>query len=57
MIKDGQMQEENMRKANITVHGLHEMLRLTAKLTQIEKVQEAYLERSGNISVILCKQD
>lgn len=52
MIKDGQLQEENMKKANITVHDLNEVLRLNGKVTRIEQVKEAYLERSGNISVI-----
>lgn len=57
MIKDGQIQEKNMKKANITIHDLHEVLRLNGKLTKIEEVHEAYLERSGNISVIPRKQD
>ncbi|MDQ3290735.1 MAG: DUF421 domain-containing protein [Bacteroidota bacterium] len=56
MIKDGQLQEENMNRANITIHDLHEVLRLNGKLTKIEEVEEAYLERSGNISVIARKQ-
>lgn len=52
LIKNGQMQEENLKKSNITIHDLHEVLRLNGKVTQIEEVEEAYLERSGNISVI-----
>lgn len=57
MIKDGQLQEQNMQRENITIHDLHEVLRLTGKLTRVEEVQEAYLERSGNISVIPRKQN
>ncbi len=56
LIKDGQIQEENMKKQNFTIHDLNEVLRLNGKLTKVEEVQEAYLERSGNVSVIPRKQ-
>ncbi|QNF33546.1 DUF421 domain-containing protein [Adhaeribacter swui] len=56
LVKDGQVQEKNMRKQKITIHDLHEMLRLNGKTTKIEEVQEAYLERSGNVSVIIRNQ-
>ncbi|RDC61636.1 hypothetical protein AHMF7616_00216 [Adhaeribacter pallidiroseus] len=57
LVKDGQIQEENMKKQNFTIHDLNEVLRLNGKLTQVEEVQEAYLERSGNVSVIPRKQN
>lgn len=57
LIKDGQVQEENIKKQNFTIHDLHEVIRLNGKLTKIEEVQEAYLERSGNVSIIPRKQD
>ena len=56
LIKDGKIQEENMKKQNFTTHDLNEVLRLNGKLTKVEEVQEAYLERSGNVSVIPRKQ-
>lgn len=56
LVKDGQIQEENMKKQSFTIHDLNEVLRLNGKLTKVEEVQEAYLERSGSVSVIPRKQ-
>lgn len=56
LVKDGQIQEETMKKQNLTIHDLNEVLRMNGKLTKVEDVQEAYLERSGNVSVIPRKQ-
>lgn len=57
MVKDGQLQQTNMQKENITEQDLLEVLRTQGKITQVQEVQEAYLERSGNISVIPRKQE
>jgi uncharacterized membrane protein YcaP (DUF421 family) len=57
MVKDGQMQKANMHRTNITEQDLLEILRSTGKITQIDAVQEAYLERSGNISVVPRKEE
>ena len=56
MVQDGRMQEANMQRENITEQDLLEILRTTGKLTRIDEVKEAYLERNGNISVIPRKQ-
>jgi uncharacterized membrane protein YcaP (DUF421 family) len=55
-VKDGQLQELNMKQENITEQDLLEILRSSGKITRIDAVQEAYLERSGNISVVPRKE-
>ena len=57
LIKDGQIQQQGVRKAGLSSHDLEQALRLQAQQTDASKVQLAYLERNGNISVIPCKAE
>lgn len=57
LIKDGQIQPEGMRRAALSDHDLAQALRLRANQTDPAKVQLAYLERSGGISVIPCEHE
>lgn len=52
LIKDGVIQDAQMRQARISMNDLAEALRLSGRRDDISKIQEAYLERSGKISVI-----
>ncbi|WP_207539547.1 DUF421 domain-containing protein [Sabulicella rubraurantiaca] len=52
LIKDGEVQEEAMRRARITSADLDQALRINAKHTDRSKIRRAYLERNGSISVI-----
>jgi uncharacterized membrane protein YcaP (DUF421 family) len=51
-VNDGQILWENMKTANVTEHDLREAMRSNAKMSEIEKIKAAYLERSGDISFI-----
>jgi uncharacterized membrane protein YcaP (DUF421 family) len=52
LIKDGEIQEEGMRRANVTLADLAQVLRLQTNGTDPSKVRLAYLERNGEISVV-----
>jgi uncharacterized membrane protein YcaP (DUF421 family) len=52
LIKDGKPVEHNLKKVHITSPDLYETIRLVLHDDQIEKVKEAYLEVSGEISII-----
>ncbi len=52
LIRDGEIQQEGMQRANLSENDLAEALRLQANLTDPSKVRLAYLERDGSISVI-----
>ena len=52
LVRNGQMDEEAMRRNRITADDLEENLRLFGNLRDVAKVAEARLERSGNISVV-----
>jgi uncharacterized membrane protein YcaP (DUF421 family) len=52
LIKDGELQWDAMRKSTITHQDLLSGLRDAANLDDPEKVSRAYLERSGDISVV-----
>jgi uncharacterized membrane protein YcaP (DUF421 family) len=52
LIKDGQVQKEGMRRAFITEDDLEQALRLQTKQTDPSKVERAYLERNGQVSVV-----
>jgi uncharacterized membrane protein YcaP (DUF421 family) len=51
LIKDGQVQEEEMRRAKLSGNDLEQALRLQSR-TDPSKIKRAYLERNGSISVI-----
>ena len=52
LMKNGKYISENMRKKQITENDFLEALRTKGNI-EISKVKYAYLERSGNISIIL----
>lgn len=55
LIKDGKLQEKNMSRTNITLEDIRESIRMEGYNPEIEKVKECYLERSGNLSIIMNK--
>ena len=52
LIKDGEIQWDNMRRSHIGKHDLEMAIRNTGKVARFEDVAEAHFERSGDISVI-----
>lgn len=56
LIEDGKLVEKNMRSSHITEQDLLSAARSQAQITRLEDIKEAYLERSGDIS-ILPKED
>jgi uncharacterized membrane protein YcaP (DUF421 family) len=52
LIKDGHVQQQGMRQAGLSDHDLTQALRMQNDHTDPAKIRLAYLERSGNISVI-----
>ncbi len=52
LVKDGEVQMHNMRKERITEEDIKETMRRTTHCTRIDEIKEAYLERSGQISII-----
>lgn len=51
LIRDGKVQREGLRKASITSEDLGEAMRLQIGQTDPARVQLAYMERNGKISV------
>jgi uncharacterized membrane protein YcaP (DUF421 family) len=56
LIRDGQVDEQAMRKSHMTEHDLWEDLRGKG-VSDLKQVAEARLERSGNLSAIKAKPD
>jgi uncharacterized membrane protein YcaP (DUF421 family) len=52
LVRDGKVLKDGMRRAKITEDDFAEALRLQLHDDDVSKVQEAYMERSGAISVI-----
>jgi uncharacterized membrane protein YcaP (DUF421 family) len=52
LIEDGKIQKIGMRKAGLSDHDLKQALRMQNNHTDPANIRLAYLERSGNISVI-----
>ena len=52
LIKDGQVQEEEMRRAKLSDHDLEQALRLQSRQEDPSRIKRAYLERNGSISII-----
>jgi uncharacterized membrane protein YcaP (DUF421 family) len=53
LIRHGELQWDALRKAHITEHDVHEALRSKGHAADIDAVESAHLERSGEISIIL----
>ena len=57
LIKDGQIQQQGVRRAGVSTHDLEQALRLVAQETDPANVKLAYLERNGKISMIPCPSE
>lgn len=57
LIKDGTVQHEGMRRGSITPDDLAQAVRLETGQTDPTKVESAYLERNGRISVVPYKHE
>jgi uncharacterized membrane protein YcaP (DUF421 family) len=57
LIKDGQIQEQGMRRGGLSTHDLTQAIRLDTNQTDPSKIKLAYLERDGSISVIPFKHE
>lgn len=51
LIRDGKLQEDKLKKHNLTENDLQEALR-NGGVSSIKEVASAYLERSGDISIV-----
>ncbi|EMR00694.1 DUF421 domain-containing protein [Cesiribacter andamanensis] len=52
LVRDGQLLEKNMSSSHITEQDLLSAARTQARIQSLEDIQAAYLERSGDISII-----
>lgn len=52
LYKDGNFMHRNMERVSITEHDILEDLRLEVQMGSLEKIKEAYMERSGKISFV-----
>ncbi|MEJ8802840.1 DUF421 domain-containing protein [Pontibacter sp. H249] len=54
LVKDGELQKDVMRSSSVTENDIKEALRNSGHRPDISSIHRAYLERSGDISII-CK--
>jgi uncharacterized membrane protein YcaP (DUF421 family) len=52
LVRDGEIQWDEMKRAHITEHDLEEALRSAGHRPDVKRVKAAHLERDGDISVI-----
>ena len=52
LIKDGEIQEQGMRKGSITKRDLTQAIRMQTDHRDHTKIKRAYLERNGEISIL-----
>ena len=52
LVADGQQLHDALKRYNVTDHDLQEALRMRIKSEDLAKLKDAFLERSGEISVI-----
>jgi uncharacterized membrane protein YcaP (DUF421 family) len=52
LVEDGRIKQEALKKTNMTEHDLMVSLRSNGGTTDLQSVKAAYLERSGELSVI-----
>lgn len=57
VIKDGVIDEQGRRKAGLSTLDLEQAMRLNASLTDFSRVELAYMERNGDISIIPNKSE
>jgi len=53
IVRDGELQHDELRKTHITEHDLREALRLNGKEPDLGHIRVAHLERNGDISVVM----
>jgi len=53
LVAEGRIDEDALRRVNLSVHDLEEALRARGGVNNIERVKAAYLERSGEVSVVV----
>lgn len=53
LVRDGEVQQEEMRKSHITEEDIKEALRSEGKEPEIKEIKAAHLERNGDISIIM----
>jgi uncharacterized membrane protein YcaP (DUF421 family) len=56
LVRDGEIQWPGMRRGGLSVRDLAEALRLQGEAPDISRIQTAYLERNGRVSLLL-RQD
>lgn len=56
LVRDGQLQQDALRKTHITEHDLQEALRSSGKEPDLSRIASAHLERNGDISIISKKE-
>lgn len=52
LVKDGEMLESNMKSSSVTKHDLEEAMRTRGGIKEIDQIDQACLERSGEISIV-----
>ncbi len=55
LVESGKLCQKAMRKKSVSQHDIEEDMRLTAKVENLDEIQTARLERSGDISFILAE--
>ncbi|MDX5422384.1 MAG: DUF421 domain-containing protein [Hymenobacteraceae bacterium] len=53
LVKNGELQEEAMRESSVTKNDLKEAIRSSGSGAGLDSIEDAYLERSGKISIIM----
>jgi uncharacterized membrane protein YcaP (DUF421 family) len=53
VVRDGEIQWDEMRNAHITEEDLKEAMRNQGKAPEIKKIKAAHLERNGDLSIIM----
>ena len=57
LIEDGKVQQQGMRRADMSEHDLEQALRMQGQEADPAGVERAYLERGGSVSVIPAKSE
>jgi uncharacterized membrane protein YcaP (DUF421 family) len=52
VIKEGKYIKNNLRKTHLTEHDMEECMRLKGNTDELKNVKAAYLERSGEVSIV-----
>ncbi|MFD2513329.1 DUF421 domain-containing protein [Pontibacter locisalis] len=57
LIKEGELQLKKMQEYSVTKHDLEEAIRNTGSVPDFKKVKRAYIERSGDISIVMMEEE